>query len=308
MNGGSINTFLVIGIDGGGTKTIGRLTDSRGSILAEHHEGPSNYQVCGADACAETLYQLINILCDQAKQKPSDIRSIVIGLAGAGRQKERDTIFCLLDKKLNSVIKLNIVSDADIALDAEYGEEPGVIIIAGTGSIIFGRNPDGKNIRAGGWGPIIGDPGSGHDIGLKALQKISRIFDGLDEKSELLDRCAESGIETPETFIKAVYQDMMVPSKLTYPVFEAARNNDKNALNILNQAAEGLTNLLAGYLNGFSHMQEIPITLKGGMLENDTIYRRILLRKMEELPYHFKINEFINNSIDGAINMALRNA
>lgn len=299
---------IVIGIDGGGTKTAGRLADHNAVTLADHIGGPSNMQVIGAEACAEMFHKVITYLCNKAHCSIEDVKSVAIGLAGAGRASDRLSVHNYLEKKLKLPnTKLTVVSDADIALEAAYGEQTGIIVIAGTGSIVYGRNLEGEISRVGGWGPILGDPGSGSDIGLKALQKLSRIFDGLDKESELSSKFADYfGINSPETLINKVYKENIKPSKLTRPVFEAALMGDDNALQVLNAAAEGLSNLIESYLAGFSKMQEVPVTLKGGMLETDTVYRQILMQKLRKLPYPVSVNPFSKKTVDGAINLALR--
>ncbi|MEX1136473.1 MAG: BadF/BadG/BcrA/BcrD ATPase family protein [Balneolales bacterium] len=299
---------LIIGIDGGGTKTAGRLTDGDKVILAEHHGGSSNMQVIGASACADIFQEVVTMLCDKAQCELQDVKSIAVGLAGAGRASDRTSVYNDLKKKLNLPnTKITIVSDADIALEAAYGEDPGIIIIAGTGSIVYGRNIHGEISRMGGWGPVLGDPGSGSDIGLKALQKLGQIFDGRAQKSELLARFSESfGIDSPESLINKVYSEKIKPSTLTRPVFEAAMNKDENALDVLNQAAAGLADMVQHFLADFSKMQKVPITLKGGMLESDTIYRRILMQHIKNLPYPASVIPFSREAIDGAVDLALR--
>lgn len=299
---------VVIGIDGGGSKTAGRLADTNAATLAEHLGGPSNMQVVGAEASADTFHDMIIRLCTKAQCDLQAVKSIAIGLAGAGRESDRISLFNNLKGKLNLPnTKLTIVSDADIALEAAYGEQPGVIVIAGTGSIVYGRNPEGEITRMGGWGPVLGDQGGGSDIGLKALQKLSHIFDGRAQESELLARFSESlGIDSPESLIKKFHAEKIKPSELTRPVFEAALNGDENALDVLHQAAAGLAGMVSDYLAGFSPMQEIPITLKGGMIESNTIYRRILLQKIKELPYRISVSLVSKETIKGAVNLAIR--
>ncbi|MEX0779568.1 MAG: BadF/BadG/BcrA/BcrD ATPase family protein [Balneolales bacterium] len=301
---------VVIGIDGGGTKTAGRLADFQGNTLAELFGGPANIQVAGAEVCANTFREMVIHLCKKAGYAVADVSSIVIGLAGAGRPSDRNVVLKDLEKKLNFPrAKLTIVSDADIALEAAYGVDPGIIVIAGTGSIVYGRSSDGKIKRMGGWGPIVGDPGSGTDIGIKALQKISRVFDGRIKENELFRMIAGSfGITSPGFLIKRIYSDELKPSELTRPVFEAALNDDESALDILDKSAAGLVNMIKDYLSDLPPMQPYPITLKGGMIESDTIYRRILIQKIKKLPYPISVGFVGKQTIDGAISLALRTA
>lgn len=297
---------MVIGIDAGGTKTAGRLAGNDGQTIAEHHSGPANMQVIGAGASAGVFLELIEVLCEKAGCQADDIDSIAIGLAGAGRPADRDAVLHALKKKYAfTKTRLVIVSDADITLEAVYGRQPGVVVIAGTGSIIYGRTVHNRITRMGGWGPLLGDPGSGTDIGIKALQRMSLIYDGRAEGSERFAAFAATlGIHSPETLVRKIYAENLQPSTLTRPVFEAASRGDANAVEVLRQAAGGLVTLLDACLTVFTGLPEIPVALQGGLLDSDTIYRRMVVQEMHTLAHPLALHSGRKKAIEGAVSLA----
>ena len=167
-----------IGIDGGGTKTVGILTVATGERIVRTEAGPSNYHVVSAkEKTQEVLATVIANLFEQAKLPPTSNTAFCLGMAGLGRAEDRGVIGRICDAL--GVRKNRILThDAHIALVGGIGKPEGVIIISGTGSIVYGINAHGEETRAGGWGYLLGDEGSGYDIALKGLQAVARAADG----------------------------------------------------------------------------------------------------------------------------------
>ena len=187
----------VIGIDGGGTKTLLKIADRNGKLLVVCQGGPSNIYSSSLDTVKANIHQLIN---DGLQQLNIDINSldcVCMGTAGAGREDEQN----LLKKLLREVgISCNIIitDDAITALYGALGKGEGIILISGTGSICYGRKDDGTIYRSGGWGHIIGDEGSGYDIGRCILTKVMRSYDGRDNKTILTTLALDTlGLKTP---------------------------------------------------------------------------------------------------------------
>src|SRR5690606_29897674 len=184
----------LIGIDGGGTKTKCILTDSSRKILFECSGGPSNFLIIGTEVVCNTLAKLVSD-CRNFLNDDSDEFYVVLGTTGAGRRSDADTMenafkdFC----KINSIAikEFKVESDARIALEAAFSGNPGSILIAGTGSIMFGKDARENIHRVGGFGRFIGDEGSGYSIGRKGLIAVSRAYDGRGGKTILQDLLAE---------------------------------------------------------------------------------------------------------------------
>jgi N-acetylglucosamine kinase-like BadF-type ATPase len=162
-----------LGIDGGGTKTRCLLADET-AVLAKAMSGGSNIIRLGETQAREALHTTVRQACATAKISPDQIRAISIGVAGASVPEIAAKIRGILTELTPqiSLANIEVVGDNVIALEAAFGTGPGVIAIAGTGSIVYGRDAGGRIARAGGWGFAISDEGSGHWIGCRAISAI----------------------------------------------------------------------------------------------------------------------------------------
>ena len=156
-----------LGIDGGGSKTTCAVGDES-SLLATVAAGPSNITRVGEARARASLHQAVHEACAAAKIDPRQVRRACIGAAGAGREEIAGALRKIMAETLPGEIE--VVGDMQIALAAAFGAGPGVIVIAGTGSIAYGRDAQGGTARAGGWGFAISDEGSAHWIGCAARQ------------------------------------------------------------------------------------------------------------------------------------------
>jgi N-acetylglucosamine kinase-like BadF-type ATPase len=169
---------LYLGIDGGGTKTRCVLADET-VVLARVICGGSNMIRLGEALAGEALRSAIQQVCVAGRISPQQISATSVGAAGAGRPEISGKIRSLLGEL--ALRNVEVVGDTVIALEAAFGGGPGIIAIAGTGSIVYGRDAAGRTARAGGWGFAVSDEGSGHWIGRRA---ISAILNAHDEGSE----------------------------------------------------------------------------------------------------------------------------
>jgi glucosamine kinase len=170
-----------LGIDGGGSKTSFLLVDEYYNELCHLQSGPSNHLSVGADAAREAIMQGISRLTEQPN-------IVCAGFAGAGRP---DSV-AFYKEVLQSLIpgaQIIIESDAFIASIGAIGIDPGILLIAGTGSIVIGREKDRTMFRVGGWGPYFGDEGSGFWIGREAIRAALRSVDS-HAPSEFTERMA----------------------------------------------------------------------------------------------------------------------
>ena len=166
-----------LGIDGGGTKTRCVLADET-TVLATAMSGGSNIVRVGEEHAREALRTVIHQVCASAKVSPDQVHAICIGAAGAARPEIAAKIRSVLAELVpHNAPNIEVVGDAAIALEAAFGAGPGVIAIAGTGSIVYGRDAAGRIARAGGWGFAISDEGSGHWIGRRAISAILSAHD-----------------------------------------------------------------------------------------------------------------------------------
>ena len=176
---------LYLGIDGGGTKTECALGDET-SVLAISHAGPCNVVRVGEAQAIRELQTAISQACMQANKSPLRIRSAFVGAAGAGNPQINAAMLRVVRQVLPNA-DVAVEGDTVIAHEASLQGQPGVVVIAGTGSIAFGRNEKGETARAGGWGFAISDEGSAHWVGRIAITECMHAFDA-QRPTALLDQ------------------------------------------------------------------------------------------------------------------------
>jgi len=194
-----------LGIDGGGSKTTFLLVDEYYNEICHVQSGPSNYLSVGADIAREAITQGVARL----SERPN---IVCAGFAGAGRP-ESVTFYKDLLESLIPGAHVIIESDAFIASIAAIGIDPGLLLIAGTGSIVIGRDKNRTMFRVGGWGPHFGDEGSGFWVGREAVRAALRAIDsqtpteftervastlGLKSISEIVSSWASGKLGVPE--------------------------------------------------------------------------------------------------------------
>jgi N-acetylglucosamine kinase-like BadF-type ATPase len=263
----------MIGIDGGGTKTTAIAGDLAGGILGRVEKGPANYQVTGLANFQALVAEIVADLSLNCRLKRDELEVISLGLAGVDRVRDRELIeAALADLKLGCSYIVN--NDAVVALTAGLGKREGIVLVAGTGSIAFGINAAGGAVRAGGWGHVIGDEGSGYDIGRQALARGLRAREGRDKPTVLLAKImAAIKVDDPDGVIEFVYNpaaSKAAIAALTEVVAAAARLGDAVAQEILDAAADDLAGLVESVIDrGFSAAgQVVPVCTYGGVINN----------------------------------------
>jgi N-acetylglucosamine kinase-like BadF-type ATPase len=218
----------VAGVDGGGTKTHAVILDAGRHVLGEGVAGPSNPLRVGIASAAAAVREAIDRACAEAKVRRHDIVAAQIGLAGARHEELRDR---MRDALANlGIAEIEVVGDAEIALYGATDGEPGLVVIAGTGSICYGINARGKRFCAGGWGPIAGDEGSGAWMARSALRAIARAVDGRGPRTLLTQAaCSYFHVDAPEDLSTAIYAPTITNERLAgfgRDVVKAAKEKD----------------------------------------------------------------------------------
>jgi N-acetylglucosamine kinase-like BadF-type ATPase len=280
---------FVIGMDGGGTKTAALLSELRGNVLVEQTGGPSNFQIIGVEKAAEVLFDLIERCCREIGCSLDDVRSIAAGLTGAGREGDRERMHNGLveyarrrEATLRQVI---IESDARVALEGAFKGNVGIILISGTGSIAFGKDQAGNVHRAGGWGRILGDEGSGYAIGRDALNAVTKDLDGRGKPTLLTNLVARQfGLSEQENIIAAIYRDDFDVASVAPLVIEAATIRDVEASRILNNATFELAEHVRALLNKIEKASrvrhKVPLAFIGSVISSDNVFSNTLRNKI----------------------------
>ena len=228
----------VLGFDGGGTKTECILMDETGTVRARSRSGPSNAVNVGSGASAAALAEAGLQALQSAAIPAADIAYILAGISGAAEPSLRAEIQASLK---HSFPRAAIVVTSDLVLTlAAVREIPGVVVIAGTGSAVLGRTSPLKLARAGGFGPIIGDPGSANDIGRKTVALCFQKFLN-KEKFPLAEKICSAFACTWDQFVEVARQEPTVVFPKIFPIVaSAAESGDPSARALLAAAAKDL--------------------------------------------------------------------
>ena len=258
----SVTDVTIIGIDAGGTKTVGLLADREGRILRDTRAAGANLRVHGELGVEKVLYQVL-----EALDAPRPVTAICIGIAGVSRPEEKELIQGVF-RRLGQRENVRIENDAFVALVAGAPEKIGIVVVAGTGSIAFGADPSGATARSGGWGYLLGDEGSAFWLGHAAVRLGIRAVDGRGPSTTLYERiCAQVGVSEPAGLVEWFYDQELSRNRiarLAHIVEEAAREGDEAANRLLDQASSHLARSARAVARKLDLPEEFPVVLSGG--------------------------------------------
>ena len=305
----------VIGVDGGGTKTLGLLIDETGAELARTSLASSNIHANPHPVVEGVLQTLVTSLCKEAGIAVSQLSAISLGMSGCDSPKDQAVLEGFLKPILSPSTKMTIVNDAIVAARAVLPRMHGMLLIAGTGSICFGWNEkNGTNARCGGWGHLLADEGSGYLIGLRGLQAILQGVDGRGPVTTLLPVMFEVlgfDVNEPRSVIQYVYGEKGTKANianLARYVFQEAAKGDEASLKIVNEQAYELARTIPPVYNKLFPNSPTPVDLGlwGGNLVHVEIYRNEFLKQLHK--HGMNLNILIDANADavhGAANNAL---
>ncbi|MCZ6703303.1 MAG: hypothetical protein O6940_09715 [Ignavibacteria bacterium] len=298
----------LIGFDCGATKTKCALADIDGNITCSANGKPSNYLVIGVDNAARNILSLLDKFKNELDFTQAEIEKVVIGAAGAGRKDDAERLLKAVTESasVKGIIfkSITVVSDAQIALEGAFPGKPGCILIAGTGSIIYGKDKEGNVFRAGGFGRLIGDEGSGYSIGRKALQAAAKYFDGRGEKTLIVKLVAEKFfIKTSDDLISKLYKENFDIASVAQIVLTVAEDGDKIALNILAEESDQLIELIKAMMKKMN-TGELNVSTAGSLISNKNDYSDMLLKKIKTYLPSVKVIKPEHSPVEGAIILA----
>ena len=302
-------TQIVIGIDGGGSKTHAIVADESGTSLGEA-TGPGSAVKPGAEeASADVIVQTARDALADAGMPAVTPRVVCVGVAGAGREKAKQALWqALVARDIASDVVVH--TDFGIALDDAFGDGPGVLLIAGTGSAAFGRSPTGTTGRCGGWGPVIGDEGSGTWIGRRALSIVSAAADGREAQTALTGAIltAAEVNEAADLIPWAASASREQIASLAPVVFTVAESGDLRANAVVSLAVEELmlhVRALAQQLFG-DERAAVPVALAGGLMSKGTMLRKRLEHRLRAAVPGAQVKQTPIVAARGAVRGALR--
>jgi len=256
----------VLGIDAGGTKTVCLLASETGKVLAKARGGGANLQSAGELEVEKVLHHVMEAALSQHDVRPD---AICLGIAGVDRPADADAVRGIMHR-IGFKTPTLVVNDALVALVAGAGDEPGVVVVAGTGSIAYGRNAAGQAARAGGWGYLLGDEGGGFWLGRSALSAVVRQYDGRGPATVLTAMVLEHmRLASPTELIHEIYyRDVQrhAIAGLASLVQRAADAGDAVAAQILKRAGTELAAAAASVITRLGMRGEtFPTLLAGGI-------------------------------------------
>ncbi|MEP6924217.1 MAG: BadF/BadG/BcrA/BcrD ATPase family protein [Pyrinomonadaceae bacterium] len=277
---------LFLGVDGGGTKTLAVLADRNAEILSQGKTAASNPLRVGVEASVREIADAVDAACDALGKSRSDIIAAEIGLAGVRREDLRLRMRDSLQQELG-IEKLEVATDAEIALYGATDGRAGLVIIAGTGSICCGRNEKGEIARSGGWGPLAGDEGGGAGIARRALQQIAKASDGRGEKTKLSEyACKYFRADSADDLAMAIYAPSMTNDKIAgfaRLVVQAAREKDAVAIDLLKEAANELGLAANAVIKNLGlEKKKFQVAYVGGIFHAENLIFEPLLEKIHE--------------------------
>lgn len=300
-----------LGIDGGGTKTTCALGDES-RVLATVTAGPSNMFRVGEQRARESLHDAVRRACAAAGIAPREVACTCLGASGAGRPEIAAVVRNALAEILPNQIE--VIGDMEIALDAAFDTGPGVIVIAGTGSIAYGRDRQDRTARAGGWGFAIGDEGSAHWIGRQAVTAVLRESD---------ETCAMEQNFFPSEFASALCRAWEATSlvdfarkasavppldfAVLFPLVAASKHD--LALRIQSMAGKELARIAAIVSHRLFPANEtdpVPVAMIGGVFRHAPTVREHFYNELRRLDPRVEVNPQVVEPVDGALRMARR--
>ena len=309
-----------LGIDGGGTKTTCAVGDES-QLIATATAGPSNVVRVGEVQVRKSLQQAVGQACAGAGITPAEVAHTCVGGSGAARPELAEIVRRALAEILSTPI--DVVGDMQIALEAAFDTGPGVIVIAGTGSIAYGRDRQGKTVRAGGWGFAVGDEGSAHWIGRAAVSVVLRAADR---------SAAGPWSETPETgshspFAEALFKIWGVSSlvdlarvanSIPPPDFAAlfpavAASTNHLATQVLTHAGSELAQVAAVvgqrlFPQKKDETSPVRVAMIGGVFRYAPLVRQVFYNELRALEPRAEVNPQVVEPVEGALRMARRAA
>jgi glucosamine kinase len=312
-----VNYYL--GIDGGGSKTTCVVGDES-SILATVTVGASNITRVGEAGAREVLQQAIREACRAARINPQQVLRACVGAAGAGRSEIAGIVRNIVAEIISGEIE--VVGDMEIALTAAFGAGPGVIVVAGTGSIAFGRDAQGRTARAGGWGFTVSDEGSAYWIGRAAVSVVLRAADQAgDERAENNQECPSARLFSElKTAWSVDSLDQLARTAnrtadfaVLFPaVLAAAEAGDAVAREVIAQASGELAQLAGIVLRRLfsgqhsSALSDVPMAMAGGVFRHAAMIRELFYNEVRAANPDVVLNLQVVDPVHGALEMARR--
>lgn len=294
----------LLGIDGGGTHTAAWLADDQDRILARVEVGPSNPVKVGFLSAQQQLLRAFRQACRKAHLRPVMLDALCAGVAGSEPPSVHRKLLRWLRKSIPARAYI-LTTDADVALAAAVGNAAGIVVIAGTGSVAYGRDQDGHCLRCGGWGNVFDDAGSGYDLGRKAVRCALRALDGRGEPTCLADSlCRELGLGSVTEAVTRSYAPQDIAALFPVVLQEAAKG-DPVARRLCFEAASDLAGLALTLITRFGWKRRASAVIcAGGVFRSSLTIRREFARQVHAQAPGARVSHLSREPVEGALLLA----
>lgn len=300
--------MFYVGIDGGGGSTRFAIINEDNKVIGQLTlEKGINYHLYGIESVYETIKEGINKLLEKVDVNLKDVKGIGASVSGVDSSRPKDVeIFKNIFSKIANFEKMAISNDAIGALWGATEDGNGIILINGTGSIIYGKNGD-RIERFGGWGYLLDDEGGGYWIATEGVKKILHFRDGLIEKPSFYDEILKYfNIDDPSSFVYIYYQEFSKRriAGAAKIVIDAASKGDKVAIEIIERGLRWCTKGIKLLAQRLDMIEKPTITYSGGLFKSQyykTVFSNILFEAFEQ----FELIEPKHSAAVGAALMVL---
>ena len=303
---------LILGIDAGGTQTrawLAVVRDDSFQIVGEGNAGPGNPLVSTFNQATGQLSSAVQEAFDDAGIRCRKVERVCLAVAGAGSETMNSQLnqWCTDAEICEEVV---VTSDADALFAAGKKQSGSVCLIAGTGSIAFGRTDAGIEVRAGGWGHLIGDEGSGYWIAMQGLNKVVQAADQRSDKTLLTDQFLNTlnANNVPE-LVKKAHDNLLTKAdraRWARIVFEAAEQHDQAAVEIVKRAGVHLADLVESVYRRIETAEPLSLVCSGGVLLNQPSLVEKIANLLRTRGIHIDEFQFVQQPAAGALNIAFQ--
>ncbi|MBP6820762.1 MAG: hypothetical protein KA368_04430 [Acidobacteria bacterium] len=302
-----------LGVDGGGTNSRAAIVDEAGIVRGEGRSDAANLLRVGLESAVFHIHQAVSEACREAGIEVSQIAAACIGLAGVSQPDYHRQMLDALKTAL-PIPAIQLETDARVALAGATDNQPGVVIIAGTGSIACGINSRGRFARAGGWGPIMGDEGSGNYIGRRALEAVMMSYDFRGEATSMTAPVLRHfGVSSPPELTTVIYDSSPKEkgevqakiAQLSRIAVQAAEQGDEVAIGILRDAASELAKTAIAVIDQLRMESDtFRVAYVGGVFEAGELILKPLREEIQKLAPKAEVAPPLDPPVIGAAKMA----
>lgn len=305
--------LFFLGVDGGGTKTEFLIIDEDGREMGFVRKLSCHYKQTSLENFKEIINSGIIEVCKKANIKLSDINFSVFGVPGYGEiEKDKIIIENIIEKVLDSD-KYKIVNDVEVGWAGSLGCKAGINIVAGTGSIAYGRDKKANSERTGGWGHHCGDEGSAYWLGKKLIEVFTKQSDGRMERAELYNIVKrelniEKDFEILDILLNEYNMERNKIARLSLILYKAVEENDKFAKEIYDEAAYEYFLMIKSLIDKleFDRNEKIIVSYSGGVFNSKEYILEPLKKYISNLDFNIIIKEPLLKPISGAVLMAFK--